>query len=189
MSTAQIAYSPSTDFTRSLFGELDSFGADAQTSQLFRPWKGKVGASRSPDLATTAKAPIAESMGFEVAYPPESDVAGAVRNRVFELLKYSIEDRDALPSASSIAALYTFLRQYQNTLMPLLASDSTGSLIATWRKGQASMLSIKFVQERRIEFAWAYDTGKTIVRDWGEASWDDFMASFQHTQVFLGGGN
>jgi hypothetical protein len=191
MSTAQLTYSPTTDFTRSLFGVFDSFGPEAQTlrPQAVRPRRGELPAWAPSDTPRTAIAPTAESIGFEVTQRPEADVKRAVRSRVFDLLKYSIEDDDAPPSASSIAALNTFLAQYQNTSMPLLASDSSGNLVATWRRGQVSMLSLKFIEGRRIEYAWAFDAGKTVVRDWGEASWGDFMASFPHTQAFLGGGN
>lgn len=191
MLTAQLVYSPSTDFTRSLFGVLDPFAVDARPMppQLVRQRKGKLPAWAPPDPPRTANAPTAESIEREVPPRPEPRVSRAVRSRVFELLKYSIEDRDTLPSASSIAALNTFLAQHLSAAMPLLASDSTGSLVATWRKGQVSMLSLKFLGQRRIEYAWALDVEKTVVRDWGEASWDDFTASFPHIQAFLGGGS
>lgn len=141
--------------------------------------------SPSEDVATSASTTASGG----VASDPVSLVA-AVGNRLFELMGVSIEDGEPLPSSESIAGLWRFLDQNPSVQNPLLTSDSEGVLIATWRISTVSMLSIRFIDRTRIEFAWTLqDKNGKVSREWGENRCEDFVTSFRYANEFLGGGN
>lgn len=196
MSTGQLD-SPATDFKRSVFGvlggELGRFGRGV-TPTATQFTKFGVTLPRVPAWDTfvadprTEGGPTTESIIDDQVAAPSSAVKQAVRDRVLELIRCSIEDQEEIPATSSISGLNRFLEQFASTSMPLLATDTSGRIVATWRLGAQSMLSIKFVHGERIEFAWAFDAGSgKVVRNWGETSWGDFMPSFPHTRAFFGG--
>lgn len=141
----------------------------------------------SPSEDVGASAGNTASSG--VASDPINLVA-AVGNRLFELMRFSIEDGEPLPSSESIAGLWRFLDQNPSVQNPLLTSDSEGVLIATWRISTVSMLSIRFIDRARIEFAWTLqDKNGKVSREWGENRCEDFVSSFRYANEFLGGGN
>jgi hypothetical protein len=118
-----------------------------------------------------------------------SDVKDSVRRRIFDLLKYAMEDDEAFPAARSIESMDRFLSENSVKMSPLIASDSNGRLIATWRISQDSMLSIKFFEDDTVEYAWALESGKKVKRNWGQANWKELLQSFPSASVFLDGGS
>lgn len=176
------------EFTRSSFGDSNTCAPKQQSSKTSRE-ANPVAWTRIKSEEAAPEIPTADSVGFESARSSWDIVRKTIRMRLYELLKYSAEDGEPPPSTSSIVALNSFLEQNQKVSMPLLATDSVGHLVATWRLGQISMLSLKFIEGRKVEFAWAYEARRKTTRDWGTANWDEFIASFPHAPVFLGCGS
>lgn len=111
-----------------------------------------------------------------------------IRHRVFELMKCCAEDGEPMPSVESHDGLMGFIGQIGDVRMPLLTSDDDGLLVATWRQGQHAMLSIRFLNASKIEFAIATETrlGK-IARDWGEMDWKSFLDRTPLARTFAAG--
>jgi len=166
---------------------------------LFKPsWSKKPSGQRPPVATYSADAWSPSEGGATLADTTASSEVGsepltlvpAIGNRLFELMRFSIEDDEPLPSTESIAGLWRFVDQNPSAHNPLLTSDSGGVLIATWRISTVSMLSIRFIDRTRIEFAWTLqDKNGKVSREWGENHCENFVSSFRYANEFLGGGN
>lgn len=134
-----------------------------------------------------ASADATDSTGLDSTV---GNVKSAVGYRLFELIRYSCEDGEPLPTQDSIAGLWTFFDLHPTARNPLLTSDSEGFLVATWRTNVVSMLSIRFKDRTRIEFAWAREekNGK-VRREWGEDRCEHFVSSFPYASEFIDAGN
>ena len=168
-----LALSPADDLGRSVFGALDTLTASVDTfasglrtghpQPQLRPGHADVGAWSNVDShPRAAKAPTTESVRAEQAASPAANLKNAVRNRVFDLIKYAIEDQEALPLSSSMIALNQFLNEH-NAAMPLLDTDRRGHLVATWCDAKGSMLSLKFLEGQRIEYAWTLESKNKVL--------------------------
>ena len=72
-------------------------------------------------------------------------VMAEVGRRILDLIRFAMEDREAMPSSSSTLAFWDFLEAKKLTSIPLLTTDDAGNLVATWRASQDEMLTVKFV--------------------------------------------
>ncbi len=140
------------------------------------------GAAAAAGTSFDKAEPYSHGLRLHARGMPES-----VKRRIFDLMKYSLEDGEALPNSRSIAALEHFIEQAPEAALPLLGTDDTGLMVATWRKGQESMLSIKFDEGNCIHYAWTLENKKQVERSWGESSSGEFLASFAHRTFFLAG--
>lgn len=128
----------------------------------------------------------------ELEFEPDGmqEIKQNIRRRLFDLIQYSIEDNETPPRAESITGFNKFFEAVKSVQRPLLTSDSQGFLVATWRTSNSSMLSIRFLDRKLIEYAWALERGnEKIERKWGEAAWEDFVSSFPYKNAFLESGN
>lgn len=133
--------------------------------------------------------PVNATDSSELGSTPLS-VTSEVSHRLFELIRYSTEDDEPLPTQDSISGLWAFFDRCPTAKNPLLTSDSDGSLVATWRISTVSMLSIRFLDRTRIQFAWAReDKNGKVKREWGEDRCENFVSSFTYAKEFIGGGN
>ena len=133
--------------------------------------------------------PVNATDSSEVGSTP-LNVTSEVSHRLFELIRYSTEDDEPLPTQDSISGLWAFFDRCPTAKNPLLTSDSDGSLVATWRISAVSMLSIRFLDRARIEFAWAReDKNGKVKREWGEDRCENFVSSFAYAKEFIDGGN
>jgi hypothetical protein len=139
----------------------------------------------------SAKPPSQDVTTGEIAPPVANKaeaeaVASRVRQRITALLKDATSEGEAIPAAESIVGLYSFLVRCPSSRMPLVGLDDDGCLVATWRKTQDAMLTLRFLDRKNVEFAIAAEAkpGK-ISRDWGETTWVDLMASGTSLSQFL----
>lgn len=141
--------------------------------------------SPSEEMAVPANATDSSKLGAT-----SISVTSEVGHRLYELMRYSTEDDEPLPTQDSISGLWAFFDRCPTATNPLLTSDSDGSLVATWRISTVSMLSIRFLDRVRIQFAWAREekSGK-VKREWGEDRCENFISSFAYAKEFIGGGN
>jgi hypothetical protein len=177
----------------------ESAARDAGLS-LFKPYRQRKWVS-NPRPSIVSHSVDAWSAPEEVVASPNASTSGllnserislaaAIGYRLFELMKFSIEDSEPLPSPDSIADLWRFIDENPSAPNPLLTSDSEGVLVATWRTSAVSMLSIRFVGKSQIEFACTrQDKHEKVSREWGENHLESFVSSFRYADEFLGGGN
>ncbi|WP_406867751.1 hypothetical protein [Paraburkholderia fungorum] len=168
---------------------LDEHGASAQPKRPI--WPNPLAFHRtsrrdawSPDEDDVVVATTTADSGAIAT--TKQDISAIIGNRLFELIRYAIEDGEPLPGKESIAGLWKFLEVCSPANCPLLASGPDGTLVATWRIDNVSMLSMRFLNRLQIEFAWALqDNNGKVSRKWGEDYWKDFVASFPHRREFL----
>ena len=155
---------------------------------LVKPAKsgGNVAASSEPEswraltgITVAGHAPIARSAEAE-------KFRAAVGARIRELLKYCIEDNEPIVEPESAHGLLQFLAFTHTTRMPLIASDDEGHLVATWKKSNTAMLSLKFLGRSKIEYALAVESDKgKIERDWGDSNWEALLQTSSVARAFL----
>jgi hypothetical protein len=189
-----------------------SFWGSIDSEQGARPFAGKltkggylpklpsIRAREQVQDATTAATPQVQ---IPPALAPSADtysdkalaarsLSPAISRRIHELMKFALEDGERLPSIASIKGMSAFARAVAADKAmkdPLLTTDDVGLLIATWRISTEEMLSLKFLDEAQIEFAWALkDASGKLTREWGATAWTDFVRSFHYAPTFFDGG-
>lgn len=114
-------------------------------------------------------------------------LAGEMWKRLAELTRLAVQERESVPAMSSVSGLRQFMDSCKPNRSPLLATDDDGIVVATWRNGNEEMLSVRFLDQEHIHFAWAVERGWFgLSRRWGESGWREFLAGFAHGKRFFG---
>jgi hypothetical protein len=173
------------------FGAPGDSGAAEQMVEVVLRGRGRVSSRGNPTLGEQVKPIRGSSMAVDDSAGPVLAKPAAVpriRARLYELMKCCLEDGDPVPRQELHRGLMGFIAQVEDARMPLLTADDDGLLVATWRQGQHSMLSIRFLDESKIEFAISKETkpGK-VARDWGETDWKTFLERTPSARDFAAG--
>jgi hypothetical protein len=173
------------------FGVPGDSGAIGQIGDLVQRGQRRISSRGNPTAGEQAKPIRGSNMAVDDEAGPvlaRPAAAPQIRARLFELMKCCIDDGDPVPSQESHRGLMGFIAHVADARMPLLAADDDGLLVATWRRGQHSMLSIRFLDESKIEFAISRETrpGK-VARDWGETDWKSFLERTPLARDFAAG--
>ena len=146
-------------------------------------WSGEVADVEPEELGPSIDAALEHIA--KPAFP------AAISRRLIDLIRYAAEDGEPLPLPESLSGLSQFLASRKAAAgRPLLATDGQGYVIASWRVGQVSMLSIKFLDKRKVQFAWAIEAARgEPKREWGESEWETFVSSFPYADRFFEAGS
>lgn len=211
MAAVQFVMSPARDFEMSWFGSRGESSLKTAISgrdgsvrdyprSTQRPLTYVVGepaaVSRKSKMTVTQAAHVDHFPVVAPAVDAQSIDAGAqsslrqaIGSRVLDLIRYAVADSESLPLPLSFSGLLAFVACYPSVPMPLLTTDDIGALVATWRASKDEMLSIKFLDRKRIQFAWAHNTNTgQLDRKWGDDEWAHFVPSFPFAKTFFGGG-
>ncbi|WP_155713736.1 hypothetical protein [Burkholderia stagnalis] len=90
----------------------------------------------------------------------------AVQDALVALNSAFYEDYESQPDADSKAGFECFMRYHIKAELPLLGAESSGKLVATWRKNE-ECLSLRFDSVNSFQFAITKKNGQDLVRRWG----------------------
>lgn len=139
-------------------------------------WKTKTAAALSPTPVEDTNAATSSTIDANVNW--HENVTQVLGNRLFELLRCSIEDGETLPSLKSLTAFNLFFSRNFEFRMPLISTDDDGQFVATWRLSREEMLSIRFIEQKSIEYALAVMKNGHLEHKWGEGDWQSLAQSF-----------
>lgn len=104
--------------------------------------------------------------------------------KLTELGSLFFEDYERMLSAESVQGLTEFLSALPNPAVPSLAAESSGAIVATWRKGNRCA-SLKFLDETQFHYALAIETPQGITRPWGTSDRSAFFSKQPHAREII----
>ena len=84
----------------------------------------------------------------------------------------------------TLKGLTAFLSVLHNPEVPSLAAESSGAIVATWRKGDR-YASLRFLDETQFHYALAIKTPRGITRPWGTSDRSAFFSKQPHARELI----